>query len=389
MLNIPYGRQTITEYDIKAVNDVLKSDYLTQGPEISKFEQAVANHHGAGYAVAFSSGTSALHAAYSALGVGDGDEIITSPITFVATANAAIYCGGRPVFADIDADTNCIDPKEIEIHISDKTKVISPVAYAGYPVDLEMIDTIAKKNDCRILYDAAHGIGSRRNGSFGMEHIDAAILSFHPVKHIAAGEGGMVLTNDEEVYNRLIAFRNHGITKDPTVMEKNDGPWYYEMHTLGYNFRITDMQCALASSQFKHIDENLKRRNEIARCYGEELKDLDFIGLPPDVGFQIVDMDDMDEVEDIHSYHLYTVSLPDGETRKRFYEYMHESGILVQIHYIPVHMQPYYRKTFGYHTGDLPVAEQFYAGEISIPMYHGLKEEQIEYIINKIRQFKA
>lgn len=389
MCRIPYGKQTIIEDDIKAVNEVLTSDYLTQGPKIAEFEKAVADHHDARYAVAFSNGTAALHAAYNALEIKEGDEIITSPITFVATSNGAIYCGGIPRFADIDSETNCIDINDAEQRITPRTKVISPVAYAGYPVELERISALAKKNGCKVLYDAAHAIGSCRNESFGMEYVDAAILSFHPVKHIAAGEGGMVLTNDEDVYNRLLTFRNHGITKDPSIMENNDGPWYYEMRSLGYNLRITDIQCALAHSQFKRIDENLKRRNEIAHIYQEELGDLDFISLPPDVGFQIIDADSMDEVEDIHSYHLYTISLPDSETRRRFYEYMHENGILVQIHYIPVHLQPYYRENFGYSRGDFPEAERFYDGEISIPMYHGLKDEQIEYIINKIRQFRA
>lgn len=389
MEKIPYGKQTIIEDDIKAVSEVLASDYLTQGPKIAEFEKTVADHHEARYAVAFSNGTAALHAAYNALGIKEGDEIITSPITFVATVNGAIYCGGIPRFADIDPETNCIDINSVEQSITPRTKVISPVAYAGYPVELERISLMAKKNDCRVLYDAAHAIGSCRNGSFGMEYVDVAILSFHPVKHIAAGEGGMVLTNDEDVYNRLLTFRNHGITKDPSIMENNDGPWYYEMRSLGYNLRITDIQCALAHSQFKRIDENLKRRNEIAKIYQEELRGLDFISLPPDVGFQIIDADSMDEVEDIHSYHLYTLSLPDGDMRKRFYEHMHENGILVQIHYIPVHLQPYYRENFGYSRGDFPVAERFYDGEISIPMYHGLKDEQIEYIINKIMQFRA
>ena len=387
MEKIPYGRQTIRQEDIDAVVAVLKSDFLTQGPAIRDFENEMAKYHKAKYGVAFSNGTAALHAAYNALNVERGDEIITSPITFAATANAAVFCGARPIFADIDKNTNCISSFEIEKRITSKTKVISPVAYAGYPVDLEMISSIARRHNCRVLYDAAHAIGSLRNGSFGMEHVDAAILSFHPVKHIAAGEGGMVLTNDDEIHKKLLRFRSHGITKDPEELEQNDGPWYYEMQSLGYNYRITDIQCALASSQFNRIKDNLKRRNAVALKYNEGLKDLEFLRLPPDVGFQVIEEDDWAKIENLHSYHLYTLCLYDKETRKRFYEYLHEKKIMAQIHYVPVHLHPFYREQFGYGPGDYPNAEAFYEGEISVPMYHGLKDEQVDYIIDVIRCF--
>ena len=388
MKPIPYGRQELLSEDIDAVVEVLKSDYLTQGPHIAAFERAVAVFHKAKYGVAFSNGTAALHAAYNALDVKHGDEIVTSPITFAATANAAIFCGARPVFVDIDRNTNCIDLTEIKKVITSKTKVISPVAYAGFPVDLESVSAIASEHGCKVLYDAAHAIGSLRNGTFGMKYIDAAILSFHPVKHIAAGEGGMVLTNDDEIYKKLLLFRSHGITKDPDVLEYNDGPWYYEMQSLGYNYRVTDIQCSLANSQFGRIKDNLKRRNAIAQRYQRELQNFDFLCLPPNVGFQIVDEDDWAKIENLHSYHLYTLCLSDKETRKQFYEYLHEKKIMAQIHYVPVHLHPYYREQFGYGPGDYPNAEAFYEGEISIPMYHGLKDEQVDYIIDIIRSFK-
>ena len=387
MVKIPYGRQTITKEDINAVATVLQSDYLTQGPEIQSFEKTVAKYHRAKYAVAFSSGTAALHAAYSVLGVEEGDDIITSPITFAATANAAVYCGARPIFADIDDETNCIDPGEIEKVMTSTTKVVSPVAYAGYPVDLQSVSNVARGNGCKVLYDAAHAIGSLRNGSFGMVYVDAAILSFHPVKHIAAGEGGMVLTNDESVFRKLLLFRSHGITKDPEELETNDGPWYYEMQSLGYNYRITDIQCALANSQFHRIKDNLKKRNSVAQRYNYELNNLDYLQLPPDVGFCILEEDDFEKVQDIHSYHLYTLHLTDKMARRQFYDYLHDKGILAQIHYVPVHLHPYYRKRYGYKPGDYPKAEAFYNGEVSIPMYHGLKDEDIEYTINTIKSF--
>lgn len=221
---IPYGKQTIIQEDIDAVVNVLKSDYLTTGPKLKEFEELVAAYHGARFAVAFSNGTAALHGAYYAAGTVPGDEIITSPITFAASANAAVYCGAKPVFADIDLATNCIDVNKIEEQITEKTRVITPVSLAGYPVDLKAIRAIADKHGCRIIHDAAHAIGSKRNGTFGMEYADMAILSFHPVKHIATGEGGMVLTNNKELYRKLLLFRTHGITKDPELLSENHGP---------------------------------------------------------------------------------------------------------------------------------------------------------------------
>lgn len=381
---IPYGRQTITEEDIEAVVNVLKSDFITQGPKVDSFEKIVAKYHGAKYGVAFSSGTAALHSAYAVLGVKQDDEIVTSAITFAATANAAIYSGARPILVDIDLKTNCIDIDQIEERITYKTKVITPVSLAGYPVDLEHIKKIADRHNCFVVHDAAHAIGSKRDGSFGMEYVDMAILSFHPVKHITTGEGGMVLTNDEVLYEKLLLFRSHGITKDYRKLSVNDGRWYYEMQSLGYNYRLPDINAALGISQFERINENLIRRNEIAKYYDEAFQYREDFISAPSVGFGILDQGD---AVDIHSYHLYPLRLTDGKKRLDFYNYMHDAGIMAQIHYIPLYKQPYYRQHFGYNEKDFPNSEEYYKSEISIPIFHGMKNEEQEYVIDKILAF--
>ena len=386
MKKIPYGRQTITEEDIREVVDVLRSDFITQGPRINEFEKTIAEYHGAKYGVAFSNGTAALHGAYNVLQLDPGNEIITSPITFVATSNAAIYCGLKPVFADIDENTNCIDIDSIEDKITEKTRVISPVSFAGYPVDLKRIREIADRHNCYIIHDAAHATGSKRAGTFGMEYADMAILSFHPVKHIATGEGGMVLTNSEELYQRLLRFRSHGTTKDAKLLIENHGPWYYEMQSLGFNYRMTDIQAALGCSQFKRIETNLTDRNRIAKTYAEELGDLGFLALPPQIGYEILSSG-TESAENIHSYHLYTVKTCSAELRKPFYDYLHEKGVMAQIHYLPVYLQPYYKEQFGYIKGECPKAEDYYSRTISIPMYHNMDREDLIYTIETIKAF--
>ena len=385
MKKIPYGKQSVTANDIDEVVAVLKSDFLTTGPKVRAFEEKVAKYHKAKYAVAFSNGTAALHAAYHAAGITDGDEIITSPITFAASANAAVYCGARPVLADIDLDTNCVDIGELECRMTEKTKVITPVSLAGYPVDLKAIRKIADRFHCRIIHDAAHAIGSRREGTFGMEYADLAILSFHPVKHITTGEGGMVLTNDQELYDRLLLFRTHGITKDPARMDRCDGPWYYEMQSLGFNYRLSDIHAALGISQFDRINENLKKRNRIAKAYQEAFSGKTGLILPPGVGFDVIKDDD---AENIHAYHLYTLRVADADRRLDFYTYLHDNGILAQVHYIPLHLQPYYQRRFGFRRGDFPKAEAYYDSEVSIPMYHGMEESDLEYVIDKILSYE-
>lgn len=391
---IPYGKQYIDDDDIKAVIDTLNSDYMTQGPKIKEFEDMVAKYHKCKYAVAFCNGTAALHAAYYAIDLKKGDEFITSPITFVASSNGGIYLGGIPKFVDIDIENYNIDIKKIEKTITNKTKVITPVSFAGFPVDLKKIKKIAEKYSLKIIHDAAHAIGAQRNGNSIIEYADATILSFHPVKHIATGEGGMVLTNDEEIYKKMILFRTHGITKDEERLEnQNQGSWYYEMQELGYNYRITDMQCALGITQLKKLDKSLYNRNKISQKYDEELKNLKWLKLPlsyfDKTWINNEKYKNLKKIpQDLNSYHLYPVLLETKEERLEFVNYMKKNNINVQVHYIPVHLMPYYKKTFGYKEGDFPIAENFYSREVSLPMYPTLKEEEVTHIINIIKKFK-
>ncbi len=344
-MKIPYGKQEILDADINTVIDTLQSDYLTQGPKIQEFEKLVAQYHNATYGVAFCNGTAALHACYYATQVQSGDEVISSPITFVASLNGALYQGATPVFADIDSTTNCIDISQVSKKITNKTKAVCPVSFAGYPCDLKKLrETVGSK--INIIHDAAHAIGSKRDGSFGCEYADLTILSFHPVKHITTGEGGMVLTNNRALYERLLSFRTHGITKDKDSFQyENDGPWYYEMQDLGYNYRITDFQCALGIEQFKRMDDNLLRRNQIARRYNEAFSSCEWIKTPPSLDLGWIGDKPIAAVDNLHSYHLYTIQV-DPAIRKDLFCYLHKHNIFVQIHYVPVHTHPYYRKNY-------------------------------------------
>lgn len=370
---IPYGRQWIDEEDISAVVEVLKGDWITQGPKVEEFERAIAKYVGVRYAVAFNSGTSALHAAYFAAGITEEDEIITSPITFVATANAALYLGARVTFADIDMKTYCLDPCEVEKKLTPSTKLVVPVSFAGYPVDLKPFFELRERHNFIIVEDASHALGAVRNGKKVGQEADMTVFSFHPVKHITTGEGGMVVTNREEFYERLKMFRTHGITKDPDKLTKDEGPWYYEQHYLGYNYRLTDFQCALGISQLKKIESFLTRRNEIARKYDEAFSHTDII-LPPRVS-----------EPSRHAYHLYPILIKSFD-RKELYLKLRKLDIYTQVHYIPVHLQPYYRKKFGFKPGDYPHAEHYYKHELSIPMYPKMTDEQQEFIINSIQK---
>lgn len=389
MKPIPYGRQSINEADILHVAEVLRGDWLTQGPNIDAFEKKVADYCGASHAVAFNSGTSAWHTAMLAAGIGPGDEVITCPLSFAATANGVLYCGATPVFADIDPATSCLDLKAVEAKITQRTKVIAPIDYAGYPVDLPELRRIADRHGLLIIEDAAHALGAERNGKkVGLE-ADMTMFSFHPVKHITTGEGGMIVTNSDEMADRLRLFRSHGITRVPELLQENHGPWYYEMQELGFNFRITDIQCALGSSQLSRLDDFVSARNRIARRYDKAFRDYPGIGTP------------MAPAGGKHAYHLYPIQVSSPEPgareagfeaenayRRRFFEYLRENGILVQVHYIPIHLHPYYRKHYGYQWGDFPLSEQFYAREISLPMFPELTEAQQEYVIEKVLSFK-
>jgi len=372
--NIPYGRQWIDEDDISAVAKVLQSDWLTQGPDIEEFEREIAEYVGAKYAVAFSSGTSALHGAMFAAGIGPGDEIITSPITFVATSNSAIYLGARPRFVDIDLKTYCIDTAKIEEAITPNTKVIAPVDLAGYPVNIETIMEIARRHNVVVVEDSAHALGAKRNGKMVGTEADMSLFSFHPVKHITTGEGGAITTDNEEFYKKMKIFVTHGITKDPALLQRNDGPWYYEMQELGFNYRLTDFQCALGLSQLKKIEGFLDRRNEIASMYDEAFKDVKGLVIPPKP----------EQYSSRHAYHLYPILLTRTD-RKEAYIKLREKGIFAQVHYIPVHLQPYYRNNYGFKKGGYPNAEYYYEHELSIPMYPKMKNEEVNYVIQSIK----
>lgn len=378
---IPYGRQSVSEQDIEAVVEVLRSDWLTQGPKIAEFEGAFAAYTGAKYAVAVANGTAALHLCAIALGVMPGDKVITTPITFAASANCVRYCGGEPVFADIDADSYLLDSKKVKAllsaHPKGTFKGIIPVDFAGYPLNLEEYRTLADEYGLWIIEDACHAPGGYFVDSTGHKQncgngvfADLAIFSFHPVKHIATGEGGMITTNNKKLYEKLLLLRTHGITRDPSLLTENHGGWYYEMQDLGFNYRLTDFQAALGLSQLKRADEGIKRRNEIAAKYNRAFQDLQI--KPPHI-----------DKNNYHAYHLYVIQVED---RLGLYNHLRSNDIFPQVHYIPVHLQPYY-KELGWKHGDCPVAEQYYSKCLSLPMYHALTDEDQSFVIEKVVEF--
>ncbi|MBN2725417.1 MAG: UDP-4-amino-4,6-dideoxy-N-acetyl-beta-L-altrosamine transaminase [Deltaproteobacteria bacterium] len=391
--SIPYGRQTIDDDDINAVIETLKSDFMTQGPKISEFERAVADFHNSRYAIAFSNGTSALHGCYHACGIKPGEEFITSPITFAASANAGLYVGATPKFVDINSSNYCIDISSLEKSITDRTRVITPVSFAGYPVNIKEIRNIIGDRKITIIHDAAHAIGSLRDNAHVSELADMTVLSFHPVKHVATGEGGMVLTDSEDLRDKLSRFRTHGITKDPAHLSKNDGLWYYEMVELGFNYRITDLQCALGITQLKKLKKSLFRRNQIAYFYNKELSNISWLDIPDydfdpswvrDVSFENLNS----FPANLHSYHLYPIKLKTPELRLKLYDHLRDNGIFSQVHYIPLHLMPYYRNNFSFKDGDFPTAEDFYSKELSLPMFPDLNDDQLEYIVDTIKDFR-
>jgi UDP-4-amino-4,6-dideoxy-N-acetyl-beta-L-altrosamine transaminase len=390
---LPYGRHWIKEDDIQAVIEVLKSNWITQGPKINEFEQALANYCGSEYAVTFNSGTSALHGAYFTLGLKEGDEFITTPNTFVATANAGLYLGAKPVFVDVEKNTGNIDTSKIEKKITKNTKLIVPVHYAGHPVDLSKICKIAKKRNLQVVEDACHALGAKYKGKKigNCKYSDMTVLSFHPVKHITTGEGGAVLTNNKNYYEKLLLFRNHGITKDKTQFKAKAtmclkenlklnlnlnldfGAWYYEMHFLGYNYRMTDIQAALGISQLKKLDSFVERRRQIAALYNKAFKNNPYFDIPSEKDYAY------------SSYHLYPIRLKDKckDNKSVLFARLRKNGIGVQVHYIPVYWHPYYKDS-KYKRGLCPKAEDFYHREISIPIYPGMKEEDVKYVIEEV-----
>lgn len=367
---IPYGRQTIEEDDIQAVVDVLRSDYLTTGPKIAEFEKMVADYVGAKYAVAISNGTSALHAACFAAGIQPGDEVITTPLTFAASANCVLYCGGTPVFADVDPKTYNIDPEDIRRKITDKTKAIIAVHLAGQPCDMDEIHKIAKEHDLLVIEDGAHALGSVYKGKKVGTLSDMTTFSFHPVKPITTGEGGMIVTDNEQFYQKMMLFRSHGITREENLMTRNDGPWFYQQLDLGYNYRITDIQCALGCSQMKKLDRFLARRKQIVARYNEAFADCENIITP----YQLPETES--------GWHLYIVQVKNCDRRKVF-EALREQGLAVNVHYIPVYMHPYYQE-HGYKDVHCKNAEEIYSHIITLPLYPALTEEQQKFVIEKI-----
>lgn len=359
---LPYGRQIIGDDDIAAVVDVLRSDYLTTGPAVEHFEGDVCNYVGSAYGVAVSSGTAALHAVVHALGVGPGDEVIVPPITFAATSNCVLYCGGTPVFADVQADTLLIDPQKVEAAITPRTKAIIAVDYAGQPCDWAALRAIANKHGIALVADACHAIGASSQGGKVGTLADATVFSFHPVKHITTGEGGMVVTNDADLARAMRAFRGHGITTTAAEREKMGG-WYYEMVDLGYNYRITDIQCALGSSQLKKLDGWIVKRNSLAQLYdaafaGSAIKPL------------------VHRCGSVHAYHLYVVRVDKRDER---FKALRDAGIGVNVHYMPVYLHPYYQG-LGYAAGLCPVAEEAYGKILTLPLWVGMDQNDVERV---------
>ena len=380
--SIPYGRQSISEADIAAVVETLKADRITQGPAVQAFEEAFANYVDAKYAIAVSNGTTALHLAALALGVEANSKVITTPITFSASANCIRYCGGEVMFADIDPETALIDIEAVRQMLQEAPKGTYDgmvlVDFGGYPVNLEAFRTLADQHDLWIIEDACHAPGGAFEDSKGKmqkcgngAYADIGIFSFHPVKHIACGEGGMITTNDKALYEKMMLLRTHGITNDPNQMHEKHGGWYYEMQELGYNYRLTDIQSALGLSQLNRADEGMKRRREIAEKYDVAFKYRSIVPIMP-------------EENVAHAYHLYIVQVGN---RKALYDALKREGIYAQIHYIPVHLMPYY-KSLGFKAGMYPNAESYYEQCISLPMYPTLTEEEQAYVIEKVLEFE-
>ncbi|MGA8617151.1 MAG: UDP-4-amino-4,6-dideoxy-N-acetyl-beta-L-altrosamine transaminase [Candidatus Sulfotelmatobacter sp.] len=371
---LAYGRQSIEEDDIRAVVDVLRSDWLTTGPKVGEFEEAFAAQVGAKYAVSFSSGTAALHGAAFAAGLKPGDEAISSPLTFAATANCVLYQGATPVFADVSADTLNLDPEEVAARITPRTRAILPVDYAGHPADLDAILELATRHGLVVIEDACHALGAeyrqRRVGA--LAHM--TVFSFHPVKHITTGEGGMVTTDSADYAEALRRFRNHGISSDARQRQA-DAQWHYEMVLLGFNYRLSDIGCALGLSQLKKLEGNLSRRRKIAARYATAFRDLAVVVLP---GMRA-------EVKP--GWHLYPIRLNLEKLtggRTEIFRALRAENIGVNVHYIPVHLHPYYRDRFGYRGGEYPVAEDAHERLISLPMFHKMNDDDVEDVIQAL-----
>ena len=382
---INYGRQYINHSDIEAVIKVLKGNWITQGPQIKKFENALKFKFGAKYCTAVSNGTAALHLSGMALGWKKGDIVLTTPISFLATANSILYSGATPDFVDIDNSTYNIDVNKLEdkiIYLNSKSKrIVSVIAtdYAGNPSDWDALKYISKKYDLRLVNDNCHSMGAsyKNDIKYAIKYADIVTQSYHPVKHITTGEGGAIFTNNKTINQRVLRLRTHGVITGSKLMNSNHGPWYYEMHELGYNYRITDFQCALGLNQLKSLNKFIKRRREIARIYNSKLDDENIFTTP-----KVKKNCD-------HAYHLYPLQINFDRfkfSKKQLFRKLSKKKINLQVHYIPIHLQPFYRKNYGFKFGDFPVAEKFYKNEVSLPIYFSLKNNQVYKIIESLKK---
>jgi UDP-4-amino-4,6-dideoxy-N-acetyl-beta-L-altrosamine transaminase len=384
---ISYGKQSIDESDIEAVIEILRGDWLTQGPHVESFERDLSSYFGSEYCSVTSSGTAALHLTGLALGWKPGDIILTTPITFLASANCILYVGATPDFVDIDPQSYTLDHHLLEEKIlhyrrkGKKVKAVIAVDYAGNPCDWKSLKSIADKYGVQLVNDNCHALGASYDGStkYAADYADVAIQSFHPVKHITTGEGGAVLTNNQNIDKKIKLLRSHGISKEQNILEKNDGPWYYEMHALGFNYRITDIQCALGISQLAKLDSFISKRKEIAKIYDIAFNDDDRYVIPS-VNSNV-----------IHAYHLYPLQINFdilNISKAELFIGLNKLDIQLQVHYIPIHTQPYYINNYGFKWGDYPIAESYYKNVVSLPIYPDLTNKDVSYVIEKIKSFK-
>ncbi len=373
---LPYGRQSVEEADVQAVAEVLRSDWLTTGPKVGEFEEAFASRVGAAHAVSFTSGTAALHAAAFAAGLKAGDEAVTTPITFAATANCALYQGATPVFADVSSDTLNLDPEQVARKINAKTRAILPVDYAGHPSDLTPILEIARSRRCVVIEDACHALGAEYGGRRVGSIADMTVFSFHPVKHITTGEGGMVTTDNPQFAETLRRFRNHGISTEARQRQQT-GQWHYEMVLLGFNYRLPDIACALGLEQLKRLEANLARRRAIAAMYAATFREVPGV-IPPPVRAGVNP-----------AWHLYPIRLDLSRlsaNRAQVFRALRAENVGVNVHYIPVHYHPYYRERFGSRMGEFPVAENAYERLISLPMFHAMNDGDVDDVIRAVKK---